>query len=354
MLGYSATRGPARLLLATLAALADEVGAVTDLATDQLRTAAGISDSTYRRARAVVLGEGAVTLATPGGGRARTNQWIVHEPRASNARPAMAPRTRVTPNEARPLLATVRGPACDDLAMDPPQTDAALVKGPGLSDVSGLNPAQDRTVSGRKGPESTGVSGLNPAQDRTVSRKTPPETPPETPPANARTGREPRNPQTSPPSPPGGGSGNGLVEIVENYTSARGRRRQRTVLVDPDETRQQRRPGDADQVDWQRIRDELRGAVGESLFAIWLEPLKLRAIDERGALLVSGPHPTRRWACGRFGGLLDRVGHAVGRQARFADDRELQLLDAISSAPPVAGSASLVPAPRSHDHKEAV
>ena len=257
-----------------------------------------------------------MTLATPGGGRARTNQWIVHEPRASNARPAMAPRTRVTPNEARPLLATVRGPACDDLAMDPPQTDAALVKGPGLSDVSGLNPAQDRTVSGRKGPESSGVSGLNPAQDRTVSRKTPPETPPETPPANARTGREPRNPQTSPPSPPGGGSDAGLVEIVENYTSARGRRRQRTVLVDPDETRQQRRPGDADQVDWQRIRDELRGAVGESLFAIWLEPLKLRAIDEGAHCSSQGP--IRRDAgpvAGSAGCLTASVMRSAARRA---------------------------------------
>ncbi|HEX3978945.1 MAG TPA: hypothetical protein VHW96_21930, partial [Solirubrobacteraceae bacterium] len=350
----SATRGPARLLLATLAAIADEVGAVTDVATDELRRAAGMADSTYRRARAVVLGEGDVTLATPGGGRARTNQWMVHDPRASNAEPAMAPRTRMTPSQgARPLLATVHTVG-GDLATDTLLAADRLVKGPGSSGVSGPNPGQDRTVSGRKGPVSSGVSGLNPAQDRTVSRKTPPQTPPETPPPNARAGREPRNPQPSPPSPPEGGSRDGLVEIVENYVSDRGRRRQRKVLVAPGEIGQLRRPGDADQVDWQLIRDELRGAVGESVFAIWLEPLRLRAIDQGGALVVSGPHATRRWAHARFGGALDRAGDALGRQARLADDRELQLLDAISPSSPGAEGASVRPPQTSHDHKEAV
>jgi hypothetical protein len=144
------------------------------------------------------------------------------------------------------------------------------------------------------------------------------------------------------------------VQIVEDYTSDRGRRRQRTVLIDPDEIRQLRSPGDADQVDWQRIRDELRGAVGESVFAIWLEPLRLRAIDQGGALVVSGPHATRRWAHARFGGALDRAGDALGRQARLADDRELQLLDAISPSSPGAEGASVRPPQTSHDHKEAV
>ena len=90
------------------------------------------------------------------------------------------------------------------------------------------------------------------------------------------------------------------------------------------------------------------------MFAIWLEQLELRAIDQTGALLVGGPVATRRWALSRFGALLDRVGDAVGRQVRFADDRELQLLDAISSGRPVTDSSSLLHAQRSHDHKEAV
>src|SRR5207245_155999 len=55
VLEYSATRGPARLLLAALAAVADEAGATDDLTTNELRTAAGMADSTYRRARAVLL-----------------------------------------------------------------------------------------------------------------------------------------------------------------------------------------------------------------------------------------------------------------------------------------------------------
>ena len=99
VLGYHAACGPARLLLATLAAVADEAGAVRDLATDELRTAAGMADSTYRRARAVLLADGAVALETAGGGRAKTNQWIVHDPRAGTARPILAPRARATPSQ---------------------------------------------------------------------------------------------------------------------------------------------------------------------------------------------------------------------------------------------------------------
>jgi hypothetical protein len=52
VLAYSRARGPERLLLSTMAALADDAGAVCDLSTEQLCAAAGIADRTYRRARA--------------------------------------------------------------------------------------------------------------------------------------------------------------------------------------------------------------------------------------------------------------------------------------------------------------
>jgi hypothetical protein len=49
-LAYSRARGPARLLLATMAALANEERVVEDLTTEQLCSAAGLADRTYRRA----------------------------------------------------------------------------------------------------------------------------------------------------------------------------------------------------------------------------------------------------------------------------------------------------------------
>ena len=51
VLAYSRARGPERLLLAAMAALADDEGLVRDLSTEQLCAAAGIADRTYRRAR---------------------------------------------------------------------------------------------------------------------------------------------------------------------------------------------------------------------------------------------------------------------------------------------------------------
>jgi hypothetical protein len=81
VLSHSRTRGSARLLLATLAALADGTRVVDGVATEMLRHAAGLADSTYRRARAQLLEAGEVQLREVGGGRARTNCWEVRDPR---------------------------------------------------------------------------------------------------------------------------------------------------------------------------------------------------------------------------------------------------------------------------------
>jgi hypothetical protein len=49
VLGYSRAQGSARLLVAAMAALADERGLIEGLTTEQLCAAAGIVDRTYRR-----------------------------------------------------------------------------------------------------------------------------------------------------------------------------------------------------------------------------------------------------------------------------------------------------------------
>jgi hypothetical protein len=197
----------------------------------------------------------------------------------------------------------------------------------------------------------TGVSERNPGQDRTVCRETPPRTPPETPPANARAGREPQNPRTPerPPNPPEGGQRQ-AISVVEQYVTPRGRRRQRTVTVDPEQAAARlRSPSDADHADWQQIRDELKSSVGEGQFSIWLAALELTGcLDD--ALLLACPAETRAWVSGRYRELLARVGNSHGRPTRLAGDLDLQLLDALRVDP--ASNHFHIPLP--HDRQEAV
>lgn len=61
-LTYSHARGSARLLLATMAALASEERVMTDLTTEQLSSAAGLGDRSYRRARQALLASGELVL----------------------------------------------------------------------------------------------------------------------------------------------------------------------------------------------------------------------------------------------------------------------------------------------------
>ncbi len=107
VLGCSRVRGPERLLLATMAAVADEEGAVRDLSTDQLCLAAGIADRTYRRARTALLASGSVELVNGVGGRGNTNVWMVRNPRElGDAVPSRVPRRVAPPAGARPLIAS--------------------------------------------------------------------------------------------------------------------------------------------------------------------------------------------------------------------------------------------------------
>ena len=357
-LSWSRARGSARLLLAALAALADEQLAVSRRSTEELRAAAGMADSTYRRARASLLASGEVALKAAGGGRAKTNRWVLRDPRSGNPEPVLAPRGRVAPSRsARPLLATVTEPDAADRS-EPAVAPAAVVNGPGSSGVSGPNPAENQTVSAGNSPGSSGVWVRNPAQCRTVSRQTPPETPP--PRRYVRAGREPQNPRTFPPQPPDGGSSGGQVSIVEDYVTDRGRKRQRTVVVELAAIRQQLAvPGERDIEDWQHVRAELNRIVGESTFEIWFAQVELSAVDPGGCLVLTAPAATRAWVAERFARALDLAGQAVGRDLRIADDRERQLLDALADArraasPVGASAAQLFPDRFRHTHKEAV
>jgi hypothetical protein len=283
---------------------------------------------------------------------------VLRDPRSGNPEPVLVPRGRVAPSRsARPLLATVTEPDAVDRS-EPAVAPAAVANGPGSSGVSGANPAENQTVSAGNSPGLSGVSVRNPAQCRTVSRQTPPETPPQTPPLYVRAGREPQNPQTFPPQPPDGGSSGDQVSIVEDYITDRGRKRQRTVVVELAAIRHQlRAASDGDLADWERIRSELRVLVGESTFEIWLAQLELAATDPGGRLVLAAPASTRSWVADRFARAFDHAGVVVDRSVRLADERELQLLEALATSPsPAAAPAPdvLPRLPHPIPHKEAV
>jgi hypothetical protein len=337
VLAYSPARGPERLLLATLAAVADEKGAVRDLSTEQLCAAAGVADRTYRRARAALLASGQLELVSGAGGRGNTNVWSLRDPRASGqALPPRLPRRIAPPAGARPLVAmspdlAATGLEASTAAGEKRGQDRTLPQGnrPILTGVSSVKGGHDRTVADQNCPVLTGVSSVKGGQDQTLfdlgPRETPAQTPAQTPAPYARAGKEPQNPRTKkdPPSPPEGGSALGSVTIEQTYVTERGRRRRRGVRVDLDEVRRGLGlPGVADRDDWERIRSLLLGAVGESRFEIWLEPLELIAIDASGALVVAAPADTCSWVRGRFGPVLTHCSQQASRELRLADEAE--------------------------------
>ena len=64
---------------------------------------------------------------------------------------------------------------------------------------------------------------------------------------------------------------------------------------------------------WPTIRDQLRRAVDESAWDLWLSPLEPRSLEE-GTLVVEAPEQSRGWVRDRYGRLLDACASAgLGR-----------------------------------------
>jgi hypothetical protein len=145
-LSYSRARGPARLLLAVLAAVAGEDRVVEGLTTEEVCRAAGLGDRSYRRARQALLASGELVVVAGAGGRGITNRWEIADPRrAAGQRAAPRPggRRLAPPRGARPLIATVPSPA------DTSRT--ALPIGPAtLTATTGSLTPPDTGVGGRK------------------------------------------------------------------------------------------------------------------------------------------------------------------------------------------------------------
>ena len=307
-------RGPARLLLAALAAVADANGSVEGLTTDELCRTAGLANSTYRRARAAVLASGEVTVDDYSGGRGRTCHWTVRRPAELGAEPVVGRKRRPAPQPGiRPLVAAATSRAETRVENGPIPSGVSDGKGPIASGVSDA-----------KGPMLSGVSGMSPSLSG-VSDSNPAKTPPQTPPPNARTRREPRNPRTgeNPPTPLKGGSPARSAVLEETYLTERGRKRKRHVRVDLDEIRRGLGlPSSIDHDDWRRMAQALRERVGDSQFEIWFEPIQLIAVDSVGALVVAPPQATSVWVRARFGRLLADCARQTSRDLRFANDVE--------------------------------
>jgi len=61
---------------------------------------------------------------------------------------------------------------------------------------------------------------------------------------------------------------------------------------------------------WQQISDELKSAVGVSLFDVWLAPLKLASLDGN-QLILEAPPASRAWVSDRFGRALNDSAKSV-------------------------------------------
>jgi len=337
VLSRARMRGPARLLLGAMAALADPDGVVRGVSSRELSAAAGVADRTYRRARRELLESGELALLSGAVGRGNTNVWQVRTsaetlaPRAT----ARSPRRVVPPAGARPLLAPVASPAGGQ-QVDPGELGSGVPAGGKCPDRTGIllkKGGQDRTVSEQNCPVWSGVSTGKGGQERTLfelpAPENPAQNPAENPAANARAGMEPQNPRIEdPPNPPGpGGSRPDSMLVEQIYVTERGRRRRRMVRVDLDAIRRGlETPTAADRREWQQVRELLEQTVGETMFAIWIEPTELIAVDGDRSLVVAVPPATASWTTKRFGRLMAKCADQVGRELRFASDPEVHAL----------------------------
>src|SRR5207302_913148 len=73
---------------------------------------------------------------------------------------------------------------------------------------------------------------------------------------------------------------------------------------------------------WREVRAELRRAVEESTFEIWLAPLEVKSLQGT-VLSVTAPPSMLSWVSRRFGRLLDACAQAVlGADARVSLDQD--------------------------------
>jgi hypothetical protein len=339
VLSDSEVTGGARVLLATLAALAGANGLVDEVSAEEICEASGLSERTYRRARGDLIGRGALTLEQAGGGRGHRNRWRVNDPREAAETTRQLPRAprRAAPPRQPPLVAIVKSPSSIDQPAHRHGQHGEAVDAVDASAVSAI-PCRN--------------PGVNPGQNRTPRHsKTPARTPAETPAPYVCAGRESQNLETTPPNPPAGGQPV-PVEITEQFVTERGRRRTRRIELDLSEL------STATAVDreaWQTVRRRLRETVGASTFEIWLAGFELIAVSVRDrALLIAAPGEIHGWAAARYRRLFADLSAKCGREVRPATERELAVQHAIEHQRAGDATRAASSSPNDTDQQEAV
>ena len=124
--------------------------------------------------------------------------------------------------------------------------------------------------------------------------------------------------------------------IEEDFVSDRGRRRRRSVRIDLDEVRRGLEVPRAEHLSvWRQIRDQLQRRVGEDMFAIWLEPVELIAVDRDERLVIAAPAPTAEWTSKRFRRLIAAAASEVGHGFPFANEAERHAIAACAPTDPI-------------------
>jgi chromosomal replication initiator protein len=94
---------------------------------------------------------------------------------------------------------------------------------------------------------------------------------------------------------------------------------------------------------WNRIRGELRRAVSDSTWHIWLARVTARSLDGT-SLVVEAPDDIRKWVEGRFGRLIQGCAETVlGAEARVEIRSPLQPAEPARAAGPSAPAQELNP-----------
>ncbi len=92
---------------------------------------------------------------------------------------------------------------------------------------------------------------------------------------------------------------------------------------------------------WREIRAEVRRVVGQSIYEIWLEPVRVKAWDGT-VLLLEAPPATQAWIARRFGRILERCARGVvgpDVKVSFADPSAREPAgEAAGSAPSAQGN----------------
>jgi hypothetical protein len=104
---------------------------------------------------------------------------------------------------------------------------------------------------------------------------------------------------------------------------------------------------DADQSAWAEIRQSLAAVMEAPMFAIWLAPLQVVAVDRDGTPVVICTPELRGWLVDRFGRAISTAGESAGRPLLHATRQGV----AVSRVQ--AATLASAPAPTTWAHHEA-